>query len=67
MNFAVYGNRRTKLFIWLISLVPLRTGTSIERLDKLSRKHFDVINVKNSKISVHVQKVFMSLRDCIKS
>ena len=29
--------------------------------------NFDIINVKNGKISVHVQKVFMSLQDCIKS
>ena len=54
----------TQTYKWIINLVPLRIGTSIERLEQLSRKHFDVLNVKNGKISVHVQKVFMSLRDC---
>jgi len=67
MNFAVYGSRRIKLFIWLIGLVPLRIGTNIERLVELLRKHSDAINAKNGVIFVHVQRVYMSLRDYIKS
>ena len=64
MNFAGYNNRRTKLYTWLIGLVPLRTGSSIVRLKKLLSKHFNAINDKNDIISVHVHKLFMSLQDC---